>query len=142
MEDRIKELYSKDNNQAYKTLLELEIQTTTSNELYIFFDEFLRMLTNERSFVRKRGFRMICSLSKWDVDNKIDSNIEQILLELDDSNGIAIRQSLAALPMILLYKTKLTEIIEKKLRQMDLSKYKESMQELIKKDIEAILKNI
>ena len=34
MKEKINNLYNKDNNIAYKTLLELEIITTESNELY------------------------------------------------------------------------------------------------------------
>ena len=38
-----------------------------------------------------------------------------------------------------MYKLDLTETIEKKLKNIDLSKHKENMQPLIKKDIENIL---
>ena len=62
MKEKIKNLYNEDNNSAYKTLLELEIITTESNELYNYFNEFLKMLNNEKTFIRVRGFRLICSL--------------------------------------------------------------------------------
>lgn len=41
-----------------------------------------------------------------------------------------------------MYKTELTDIIENKLRGLDLSKYKESMQSLIKKDVNYILEHL
>ena len=41
-----------------------------------------------------------------------------------------------------MYKIELTEIIEKKIKNLDLSKYKESMQSLIKKDIDYILEHL
>ena len=66
MKEKIKNLYNEDNNSAYKTLLELETITTESNELYNYFNEFLKMLNNEKTFIRVRGFRLICSLAKWD----------------------------------------------------------------------------
>lgn len=74
MEEKIKNLYNRDNNIAYKTLLELEAMTTESNELYGYFNKFLEMLNNEKTFIRVRGFRLICSLAKWDNENKIDKN--------------------------------------------------------------------
>lgn len=41
-----------------------------------------------------------------------------------------------------MYKVELTEMVEIKIKNLDLAKYKESMQFLIKKDIDCILKNL
>lgn len=141
MKEKIKNLYNEDNNSAYKTLLELEIITTESNELYNYFNEFLKMLNNEKTFIRVRGFRLICSLAKWDNENKINKNIDIILKELEDEKGTSVRQCLEKLNLILMHKIELTDIIENKVRNLELSKYKESMQFLIKKDIDYILKH-
>lgn len=142
MKEKIKNLYNEDNNIAYKTLLELETMTTESNELYNYFNEFLEMLNNEKTFIRVRGFILICSLAKWDNENKINKNIDIILKELEDEKGTSIRQCLEKLNLILMYKIELTNIIENKIRNLDLSKYKESMQTLIKKDIDYILEHL
>ena len=142
MKEKIKKLYNEDNNSAYKTLLELEIITTESNELYNYFNEFLNMLNNEKTFIRVRGFRLICSLAKWDNENKINKNIDIILKELEDEKGTSVRQCLEKLNLILMHKIELTDIIENKVRNLELSKYKESMQFLIKKDIDYILKHL
>lgn len=142
MKEKIKKLYNEDNNSAYKTLLELEIIATESNELYNYFNEFLKMLNNEKTFIRVRGFRLICSLAKWDNENKINKNIDIILKELEDEKGTSVRQCLEKLNLILMHKIELTDIIENKVRNLELSKYKESMQFLIKKDIDYILKHL
>ncbi|MBQ8193528.1 MAG: SufBD protein [Bacilli bacterium] len=142
MKEKIKKLYNEDNNSAYKTLLELETISTESNELYNYFNEFLKMLNNEKTFIRVRGFRLICSLAKWDNENKINKNIDIILKELEDEKGTSVRQCLEKLNLILMYKIELTDIIENKVRNLELSKYKESMQFLIKKDIDYILKHL
>ncbi|MBQ7105397.1 MAG: SufBD protein [Bacilli bacterium] len=142
MKEKIKNLYNEDNNSAYKTLLELETITTESNELYNYFNEFLKMLNNEKTFIRVRGFRLICSLAKWDNENKINKNIDIILKELEDEKGTSVRQCLEKLNLILMHKIELTDIIENKVRNLELSKYKESMQFLIKKDIDYILKHL
>ena len=142
MKEKIKNLYNEDNNSAYKTLLELEIITTESNELYNYFNEFLKMLNNEKTFIRVRGFRLICSLAKWDNENKINKNIDIILKELEDEKGTSVRQCLEKLNLILMHKIELTDIIENKVRNLEPSKYKESMQFLIKKDIDYILKHL
>ena len=114
MKEKIKNLYNEDNNSAYKTLLELEIITTESNELYNYFNEFLKMLNNEKTFIRVRGFRLICSLAKWDNENKINKNIDIILKELEDEKGTSVRQCLEKLNLILMHKIELTDIIENK----------------------------
>lgn len=142
MKEKIKNLYNEDNNSAYKTLLELETISTESNELYNYFNEFLKMLNNEKTFIRVRGFRLICSLAKWDNENKINKNIDIILKELEDEKGTSVRQCLEKLNLILMHKIELTDIIENKVRNLELSKYKESMQFLIKKDIDYILKHL
>lgn len=142
MKEKIKKLYNKDNNTAYKTLLELETMATESNELYNYFNEFLEMLNNEKTFIRVRGFRLICSITKWDNENKINKNIDIILSELEDEKGVSVRQCLEKINLILMYKTELTDIIENKLKGLGLSKYKESMQSLIKKDIDYILEHL
>ncbi len=142
MKEKIENLFNEDNNSAYKTLLELETITTESNELYNYFNEFLEMLNNEKTFIRVRGFRLICSLAKWDNENRINKNIDIILSELEDEKGVSVRQCLEKLNLILMYKIELTDIIENKIRNLDLSKYKESMQSLIKKDVDYILEHL
>ncbi len=139
MKEKIENLYNKDNNSAYKTLLDLEVITTESNELYSYFDLLLKMLNDKRTFIRVRGFRLICCLAKWDTKNKINDNIDIILKELDDEKGTSVRQCLEKLNQILIYKIELTDIIASKLRNLELSKYKESMQSLIKNYLEHIL---
>lgn len=135
-------MYNEDNNSAYKTLLELETTATESNELYNYFNEFLKMLSNSKTFVRVRGFRLICCLARWDNENKINQNIDEILKELEDEKGTSVRQCLEKLNLILMYKIELTDVIENKVRNLDLSKYKESMQSLIKKDVDYILEHL
>ena len=142
MKEKIKMLYDKDDKVAYKVLLELETEVTESNELYNYFNDLLNMLKNEKSFVRVRAFRLLCELAKWDNENKIENNFDLILKELDDNTSTSVRQCLDKLNLILIYKPNLSVKVENKLKQLDLTKYKESMQSLIKKDIDSILKNI
>lgn len=142
MKEKIKMLYDKDDKVAYEKFLELENEVTESNELYNYFDELLNMLKHEKTFVRVRAFRLICALSKWDNENKIENNFDAILNELDDGTSTSVRQCLDKLSLILIYKPELSNKIKTKLKQLDLSKYKESMQSLVEKDINTILKSI
>lgn len=90
-EIKIKNLRNENNNSAYQTLLELETITTESNEFYNYFEELLEMLDSSKTFIRVRGFRLICYLAKWDIENKINKNIDVILNELEDGKGTSVR---------------------------------------------------
>ena len=82
MKDKINNLYNKDDNVSYNTLKELELIASQSNELYEYFDELLNMLNNEKSFIRVRGFRLICALAKWDTKGKTENNITPLKMAL------------------------------------------------------------
>lgn len=97
------------------------------------------MLTNEKSFIRVRGFRLISKNAKWDKENKINQAIDQILQELEDEKGTAVRQCLEALKEIIVNKKELTPIIKEKLCGLNYLNYKDTMQELLWKDIEELL---
>ena len=47
---------------------------------------FINLLKNKSSFVRTRGFRLACVQAQRDVENKIEKNLEVILLYLTMKN--------------------------------------------------------
>ena len=136
--DIITGLQNKNDKEAHQLLLQLESRSAETDEVYDYFDDFLGLLKGKSSYVRTRGFRLICALAQWDHENKIERNIDALLSMLDDEKPTAVRQCLAALHNIVLYKPDLSETIEDKLDQMDLSKYKDSMSPLIQKDVEEL----
>ena len=82
MENLIQNLYNLDNKIAYSCLKELEVISYTSNEVYKFFETFVEMLDNKNSYIRTRGIVLISSNAKWDIDNKINSIIQQIITDI------------------------------------------------------------
>lgn len=141
--DIIAGLQSKNNGEAYELLLELEIQATESNTLYMYFDDFVELLNNKSSYVRTRGFRLACSQARWDIDDKIDKNLDVLLCMLDNEKPILVRQCLDALHIVVIYKPdSVADKIDAKLESMDLSKYNDSMISLIEKDIEDLRKSM
>lgn len=137
----IESLQSKNDKESYQLLLQLEMQASKSNVLYGYFDEFIALLNHKKSLVRTRGFRLVCSQAQWDTENKLEKNLDILLCMLDDEKSTAVRQCLAALHTVILYKPDLSEKIEVKLNTMDLSKYKDSMISLIKRDMEELRKH-
>ena len=136
--DIVAGLQNKNDKEAHQLLLQLESRSAETDELYAYFEDFVGLMKGKSSYVRTRGFRLICAQAQWDHENKIERNIDVLLSMLDDEKPTAIRQCLAALHNIVLYKPKLSEFIEIKLDQMDLSKYKDSMSPLIQKDIDEL----
>lgn len=138
--DIIAGLQNKNHTEAYQLLLELEGRSAESDELYAYFEAFLKLLESKSSFVRTRGFRLACAQAQWDIEGKIEQNLDVLLSMLEDEKPTAVRQCLAALHQVVLYQPDLIGKIEEKLKAMDLSKYKDSMRPLIEKDVEALQK--
>lgn len=135
-------LYGKEKLDIWKKFKSVEESIEDSNYLYNYFDEISNMLRDDKSYIRMRGFKLICKLSKWDNYNKIDKIIDDLLNVLDDDKPTIVRQCLASIEYLLLYKIELSNKVENKLRSINLLKYKDSMSPLIRKDIDYILKNI
>lgn len=134
--------YGKETWDIWRKFQEIESSIDESKMLYEYFDDIKKMLLDEKSHIKMRGFRIICKLSKWDKDNKINNIIDSLLQILDDEKPTIVRQCLSSLNNLLLYKIDLSEKVENKLKNMDLSKYKDSMKPLIQKDINCILNQL
>lgn len=141
-EQKINMLYDKDTKESYQNLLELEELSKTSNELYQYIDNFFEMINHEKYAIRTRGYRMFCEQTKWDIDNKINENIDKLLLEIKDEKPTAVRQKLQSLQNVILCKKELQSKIKQSVLKLDTSEYKDTMRPLIEKDIENILKLI
>lgn len=139
IEEKIETLYDKDIKEAYQNLKDLEKLSEEQNVLYSYFDEFLQMIDSTKYVIRVRGFRLLCKQAKWDINNKINQEIDKILVVLDEEKPTALRQYLQAIKDIILYKKELQEKIKENLLAINYLKYKDSMQSLIFKDISEVL---
>ena len=135
-------LRDKDDKHAYQCLKELESASMDSNIVYSYFDFFAAMLDDSNSYIRTRGLLLIAVNAKWDIDNKIDEIIDIYLKHIMDNKPITARQTIKALPSIARYKPDLTNDICTALRKANPMIYKSTMQSLIYKDIQEVLKAI
>jgi len=138
--DVIAGLQSKDNNEAYQLLLLLEQRSAESDELYGCLEDFIGLLKSKSAFVRVRGFRLACAQAPWDAEGRLDRELDRLLSMLDDPKPAAVRQYLAALPVLIRQKPDLRARIGAGLDAIELSKYKDSMRPLIEADIAALRK--
>ena len=100
------------------------------------------MIENSNSYIRTRGTVLISVNAKWDTENKIDEIIDNYLKHSLYEKPITARQCIKALPSIAKYKSDLVECIRETLLKADVTRYGDSMQTLIYKDISSSLKEI
>jgi hypothetical protein len=142
IDNMIQALYEKDTKEAYQVLLELEKLSEENNSLYNYIDDFFKMMQSEKYIMRVRSYRLLCNQAKWDTENKINFMIDKMLIEIEDEKQTAIRQKIKALEDIAKHKTELHQKIKQKIMNIDCSKYRDTMQSLIAKDIQHLLDTI
>ena len=85
------------------------------------------MLRDKSSYVRTRGFILICNQAQWVNDGQMEEVFDQMLSMLNDPKPTVVRQCLNALHEVALFQPELSERIENALDEMELSKYKDSI---------------
>lgn len=110
-------------------------ESQKSNKWYKYFDEFISLLDHPNSFVRNRVIYIIAANVRWDESNQFDKVLQSYLSHVTDEKPITSRQCVKALVEIGQSKPKYIPVIISYLKDVDLSKYKDSMRPLIEKDI-------
>ncbi|HOE78395.1 MAG TPA: hypothetical protein PKV63_07205 [Bacilli bacterium] len=72
--DILEGLKNKDDKKAYELFREMVVKNAESPLYYPLFDDFVRLINHNSSYVRTRGFCLACALSRWDIENKIKTN--------------------------------------------------------------------
>lgn len=125
----------KDVKKTYSILIELEKTSEVSDILYPYINKFVDMMQRKNYYVKIRGFRLFCMQSRWDDNRFIDKNIDLALNILNDERPTIIRQALEYLREIAIYKGELKAKLLGKIDNLDTTKFKDSMKDLINKDI-------
>ncbi|NLO84701.1 MAG: hypothetical protein GX096_04620 [Clostridiales bacterium] len=139
MDVMMERLYDKDTSIAYQYLQELERISEENDSLYPFLERFYEMISNEKYVIRVRGFRLFCKQAKWDAQNQLDERMTSAMVILNDEKPTAVRQALKALEDVAKHKPVLANVMREHVRAIDYMQYKDSMQGLIKKDIDRLL---
>lgn len=133
-------LCAKDTKGSYSLFLQLEQQAGEDPALFQEYRLYLEMLKSESSYLRVRGFRMLCAGAKWDTQGVIHGNLPQILAQLEDKKPTAVRQCLAALPTLVKGRPELRAKVCEAVAALDFSGCRDTMRPLLEKDREAFLK--
>jgi len=140
IETLIESLKSKEHDKGYEALNILLKESEKSPSLYRYFDEFSLMLSSDNSYIRTRSLLLIGSLAKWDISDKIEPIIDNVILNIDYKNPICSRIAIKVLIQIAKEKPNLKEIVKASLQNIDTRFYSPSMAPLIEKDIKTALK--
>lgn len=138
---RIDMLFSKNQVKAYKILKELLQESDKNNSLYGYIGTYFEMLHHDNSYVRNRGIFLIAANAKWDIENKIDDNINAYLACMEDDNPITSRQCIKEVVKIAKYKPQILAVIIEALQTPTIV-YADSMQSLIMKDRKMALRQV
>lgn len=133
--DLIHGLRNCDNKLAYACLQELLKRSEQSNEVYAFFDDLMDLTRVEHSYQRTRGMLLLAANARWDRDNLLDENIDELLERLPQVKPIEARQWIRAAGQIAAAKPDLSEDIAQALGSLNTFRYPGTMQKLIREDI-------
>ena len=142
MNDVIARLRDKDDKAACGYARQIGAESAQSDKYLNLIPEFAGMLTDKSSYVRTRGFGLICNQARWADAGQIEAVFDDMCVLLYDEKPTVVRQCLAALHEVALFRPEMKERICCAVDKIDLSVYKDSMSPLIKKDIEALMSEI
>lgn len=138
MTDILKRLYDKDNKAAYETAKQIGAESALTDRYLALIPAFAEMLQAKNAFVRTRGFVLICNQARWADNGQIAAVLDEMIPLLNDPKPTVVRQCLAALHEVALFRPELSGRIEKALAEMEICRYQDTMLPLIEKDAAAL----
>ena len=138
----IDRLTGKDAKEAYAFTRQIVEESRASDTWYPCFDRFAELLRHKNSLVRSRAFAILAANARWDRKGQFDALLDEFLSHITDVKPITARQCVAVLPEVAEAKPELIPRIRAAMEQADLSKYPDSMQPLVLKDIMAALQKM
>ena len=136
MQDIIATLTAKDDKYACVIADKIISESQDTDEWYEHFDTFASLLNHPKSLVRNRVLYILAANAQWDDENRFDTILDDYLAHITDEKPITARQCIKALVQVGTAKPQYIPRILSCFHSADLSKYKDSMRPLIKKDIE------
>ena len=128
-------LTAKDDRSACAFADQIIAESRETDAWYAYFDDFASLLDHPKSLVRNRALHILAANARWDGAGRFDSIISDFLAHVTDEKPITARQCIQSLALVGQAKPQYIPMILSRLRDADLSKYKDSMRPLLEKDI-------
>ena len=141
-EEIYNKLTDKDDKAAYEYMKLIDVESAKSDKYLKAIPIFVSMLEDKNSYVRTRGFVLICSQARWANDSQIKDVFNKIIPLLNDPKPTVVRQCLKALHELVMFRSEMSDEIIEAINKIDINVYKDSMSPLILKDIEELKKMI
>ena len=135
MQEIINKLTAKDDKFACAFADKIIEESRETDAWYEYFDAFATLLSHPKSLVRNRALHILATNAQWDAENRFDAILPEFLTHVADEKPITARQCIQALARVGLAKPRYIPQILDCFHNADLSKYKDSMRPLIKKDM-------
>lgn len=127
MNEVIVRLKGKDDKAAYEYAKQIGMESADSDKYLNMIPEFAKMLLDKSSYVRTRGFCLICNQARWADAGQIEAVFNEMSELLNDEKPTVVRQCLGALHEVALYRPEMADRICRAVLEIDTSKYKDSM---------------
>lgn len=132
-------LSDKNDKVAYEFAKQIAYESEISARYYDCLPEFASLLTHKSSYVRTRAFILCCCQSKWDTEGKLRAILPEMFALLHDPKPTVVRQCLNAVKEVIVYRPELCPEIRAEVETVDITKYKDSMSPLIRRDIASVM---
>lgn len=129
----------KDDGIRYQAFLLLQCRSALFDDVYPFWDTLRDKLTSDNSYQRSIGLMLISENAKWDIENRMESTIDEYMMCLNDPKPITVRQCIQSLVKICFAKPELNDKIASGLVSFDIMAVKETMRKSILTDILNVL---
>ena len=138
----VETLSEKDDKLRYNAFLLLQGHSRIKPSAYAYWDVFERKLDSDNSYQRSLGVMLIAENVRWDKSGKFRGAIDKYFACCSDEKFITSRQAIQGLVAVIKATNNYNSEITERLANLQLSRYKESQQKLLKKDIAGVLKLI
>jgi hypothetical protein len=132
----------KDDNLRYNAFLLLQANSRLSPLVYAHWSVLEQKLGSDNSYQRSLGVMLLAENVRWDKEGKFGKALPAFLRCCGDEKFITARQAIQALAQVVKIDSRYNEKIKQHLAILPLGKYKENQQNLLNKDIAAVLKII
>ncbi len=138
----VETLSEKDDKLRYNAFLLLQAYSPLAPTVYAHWDVLAQKLDSENSYQRSLGVMLLAENIRWDSEGKFGASLSKYLACCSDEKFITARQTLQALIKIAGTTKEYNKTIANHISTLDISKYKENQQSLLKKDIAALQKKL
>ena len=139
IENLIPILTEKNDDIRYRDFLLLQKRSSSSADVYPYWNVFVDKLDNENSYQRSIGIMLIAENIRWDHSKQFSAILDRYMSHCMDEKFVTSRQTIQSIIKWVQYTPELLPRVVTRLLSIDLATFKQTQQKLILTDIVAAL---